>query len=202
MRPLEWRIQEEAAAAASEIGPGDVPPLRLHPKRHRLSRRRGAASAWPSRAGTPHSWSRWLTPLAAAVSLAAVVVFLVVLRAGPGAGRGTWPTPGSISRAQALLARQALDAYFPASGPQYTAGLAFEWTKQKILSANTGPCLADAGFPQSPFSWSKRRFIFSTPNNGRFPDLAQRTRTHTMAPRGLLIGGHRGGQLPAARQRA
>src|SRR5262249_27306994 len=104
--------------------------------------------------------------------------------------------------AQALLARQALDAYFPASGPQYTAGLAFEWTKQKILSANTGPCLADAGFPQSPFSWSKRRFIFSTPNNGRFPDLAQRTPTHTMAPRGLLIGGHRGGQLPAARQRA
>ena len=203
MRALEWRIQQEAAAAADEITPGDVPPLRLQPSRRRLRLRRSAASEWLPRAGgpwAPHSGLRWLTPLAAAVSLAAVVAFLVVLRAGTGAGGDTFPA--SISRAQAVLAKQALDAYFPASGSQYTAGLAFEWTRRRILAANTGPCLADAGFPQSPFSTSKGRFIFSVPNNGRFPDLALRARTHAMAPRGVVTGAHRGGQLPVAHQRA
>jgi hypothetical protein len=127
--------------------------------------------------------SRWLAPIAAAVSLAAVVSFLVVLKSanGPGAG-GTWPRSASLSRSQRLLVKQALDAYFPANGAQYTTGLAFAWTRQRILARQAGGCLADAGVPLSSFPRSKRRYQLSFPDNGQFPDLPQRMRTHTMAP--------------------
>jgi hypothetical protein len=200
MTSLESRIEAAAAAAADEITPQDIPPLRL-PVRALPVR------ALPVRARRVRSPSRWLAPLAAAASLAAVVSFLVVLKDtnGPGASGG-WPRSATASRAQRLLAKQALDAYFPATGGQYTTGLAFAWTRQRVLARNAGRCLADAGLPQTSFPASKRRYQLSFPDNGQFPDLGQRTRTHSMAP---AAGGvrsdearpwaHPGHETPAAR---
>ena len=166
MNSLESRIEAAVAAAADEVGPEDIPPLRL-----------------PVRTRSARPASRWLAPLAAAASLAAVLSLLVVLKNANGTGAdGAWPLSGAVSRAQRLLAKQAIDAYVPATGAQYTTGLAFAWTRQRILARNAGPCLADAGVPMSPFPRSERRYQLSFPDNGQFPDLAQRIRTHTMAP--------------------
>lgn len=166
MNSLESRIEAAIRAAAEEVSPEDIPPLQL-----------------PARARAARPASRWMAPLAAAVSLAAVLSFLVVLRTTAGSGDGgAWPRSATVSRAQKLLARQAQDAYFPATGAQYTAGLGFAWARQRILARNAGPCLADAGVPLPSFPRSKRQYQLSFPDNAQFPDLAQRIRTHTMAP--------------------
>jgi hypothetical protein len=203
MNSLEARIEAAIRVAADEVRPQDIPPLRLHAHPRGLHPRRGAAGFGTCRGlrgagdtGTrrsrkngvtrsPGSANRWLAPLAAAVSLAAVVGSLVVLRQVSGNGPGQSLTgSAAVTPAQKLLARQALDAYFPATGAQYTAGLAFAWTRQKILAAKVGACLAQAGFPPQSFPQSKRRYQLSFPDNGQFPDLTQRLHTHQMAPAG------------------
>ncbi len=181
MNSLESLISEATQAAADEVTTADIPPFRLpqQPRSLRAARPRRVHSS-PRH---PRAASRWLTPLAAALSLAAVVAFLVVIRYAAGSRPGgalSASTP--VSRAQKLLAREAIDAYFPATGAQYTAGLAFAWTRQTILARNAGPCLKQAGFPLTSFPRSRRRYQLSFPDNGQFPDLAQRTRTHSMAP--------------------
>jgi hypothetical protein len=134
---------------------------------------------------SPDSSHRWLAPLAAAVSLAAVVVCLVVLRnaSGPGPG-GSWATSATATKAQKLLAKEALDAYFPATGTQYTTGLAFAWTRQTIVASKAGACLTKDGYPPQTFPKSKHRYQQSFPDSSQFPDLTQRLRTHSMAPAG------------------
>jgi hypothetical protein len=203
MNSLESRIDAAIRAAADEVGPEDIPPLRLHAHRRGLRLRRGAAgfgtfhglrsagdtgTARPRKTEGPRapgSANRWLAPLAAAVSLATVVGCLVVLRQANGNGPGPSSTRSdAVTPAQKLLARQALDAYFPATGAQYTAGLAFAWARQKILAAKAGACLTDAGFPPQSFPKSERRYQLSFPDNEQFPDLTQRMRTHQMAPAG------------------
>jgi len=183
MNSLESLIREATRAAADEVTPADIPPLRL-PQQQR-SPRTARPRRVPAGPRHPRTASRWLTPLAAALSLAAVVAFLVVIRYSAGSGPGgALSASAPASRAQKLLAREALDAYFPATGAQYTAGLAFAWTRQTILARNAGPCLKQAGFPLTSFPRSRRRYQLSFPDNGQFPDLAQRARTRTMAPAG------------------
>jgi hypothetical protein len=185
MNSLESRIEAAIRAAADEVRPQDIPPLRLQAHPRGLHLRRGAAEFGTFRGlrgagdtGTPRSRkngvtrspgsaNRWLAPLAAAVSLAAVVGSLVMLRQVSGNGPGQSLTgSAAVTPAQKLLARQALDAYFPATGAQF------------------GACLAQAGFSPQPFPQSKRRYQLSFPDNGQFPDLAQRLHTHQMAPAG------------------
>lgn len=203
MNPLESRIEAAVRAAADEIRPDDIPPLRLQARARGLRLRRGyfgfsgvgkpragsdTLSPRPRRirfTGAPGSSQRRLAPLAAAVSLASVVTSLVLLRqAGEASPGGLWATTATVTRAEKQLAKEALDAYFPATGAQYTAGLAFAWTRQSILAAKAGPCLTEAGFPPQPFPKSKRQYQLSFPDNGEFPDLAQRLRTKQMAPAG------------------
>ena len=169
MSSLESRIHSAADATAAEIGPTDIPPLRLGAQRHRLSVR--------------HRWLTCLTPLAAAASVAAVLAGLVIVGHAPATGHGgAWPGSAALTRAQERLAKQAIDSYFPATGAQYTVGLAFVWTRQKILARDIGPCLAAAGFQQPPFTVPKRKFILRSSDNSQFPDLAQRLRTGVMTP--------------------
>jgi hypothetical protein len=194
MIPLETRIESEGAAAAAEIAPTDIPALRLPPVRNRR--------AALMRPGAPPERRRRLAPLAAAAAVAAVLAALVAVGHAPWTRHsGTWPESAAVGHAQQLLAKEALDAYFPATGAQYTAGLVFEWTRQKILAKDTGPCLAAAGFARVPFSEPQRQFVLSAPDNGQFPDLAQRARTHFMTPHGFAIGRHQP-IMPAARQHA
>jgi hypothetical protein len=204
MNPLESRIEAAIRAAADEVRPDDIPPLRLHARPRGLHPRRpghfgfsgvsmlrGAGDTLTPRprriraTGPRDSAHRWLAPLAAAASLAAVVACLVVLRQAGDTGPGGLPaTSATVTRAEKQLAKEALDAYFPATGAQYTAGLAFAWTRQKILAAKAGACLTQAGFPPQPFPRSERQYQLSFPDNGEFPDLAQRLRTKQMAPAG------------------
>ena len=185
MSSLESLIHSAAEAAAAEIGPADIPPLRLT----------GADTA------TPRSRHWWLTPLAAAASVAAVLAGLIFVGHAPVTGHGgAWPGSAALSRAQARLTKQALDSYFPATGAQYTAGLAFVWTRQKILARDIGPCLAAAGFQQPPFSVPKRKFILHSAASSQFPDLAQRLRTGVIAPRSGDITGDYARAIPKAQR--
>lgn len=203
MNPLESRIQAAIRAAADEVRPEDIPPLRLraHPRRLRLGspafwfgmpRRLGddadAPARWPRRIRVSRpdgSARRWLAPLAAAVSLAAVVVLLVALGRASGPGLGGSPAGSATATpAQKLLVKEALDAYFPATGTQYTTGLGFAWTRQTIVAMKAGACLTHAGYPPQSFPKIKRRYQLSFPDNNQFPDLAQRKQTRSMAPAG------------------
>lgn len=187
MNPLETLIYRDAASAAAEITPADIPPLQLHARRDRSLRRRCRAAALAAFTGAAPSAGgrRWLVPLAAAISVAALLAVLVAVRPGQNAGHrvaGLASPSISLSRGQARLAGEALNSYFPATGAQYTAGLAFEWTQQKIQYRLLEPCLAYAGFPQPAFSWSKPDYLLSFPDNSQFPDLTQRARTRLMTP--------------------
>src|SRR5258707_14303436 len=72
MSSLESLIDSAAEAAAAELGPADIPPLRLT----------GADTA------TPRSRHWWLTPLAAAASVAAVLAGLIFVGHAPVTGHG------------------------------------------------------------------------------------------------------------------
>src|SRR5258707_3652122 len=142
MSSLEALIRSPAEAAAAEIGPADIPPLRLT----------GADTA------TPRSRHWWLTPLAAAASVAAVLAGLIFVGHAPVTGHGgAWPGSAALSRAQARLTKLALDSYPPATGAPYTTCLAFVWTQQKILARGIGPRPAPAGVQPTPFSVPKTK---------------------------------------------
>jgi hypothetical protein len=49
-----------------------------------------------------------------------------------------------------MLATEALDSFFPATGAQYTDGLAYNWTQLKISARIYGSCMAQAGYPPMP----------------------------------------------------
>jgi hypothetical protein len=189
MSRLESWIESALAAAAEEIAPADIPELRLPTPRERRAR------LLPP--GEPLERRRWLAPLAAAVSVAVVLTSLVVLGHAPWGDRGgTWPESLAVSRAQRLLAKEALDSYFPATGAEYTAGLTFAWTRKKILAKDTAACMAGAGFPQPAFSLSKRNYVLHFTDRGRFPDLAQPLRFRGAAPGSGSIAGRQIGSLP------
>lgn len=199
MNSIESRIYADAASAAAEIAPDDIPPLRLDagPVRSRWGRGRGTSPGRPGLADAgprPAGTRRWLIPLASAASVVAIIIAAIVTAGaagtvghGRGAGRpAARPTTTAtsvrpaVTQAQATLAAEALDSYFPATGAQYTAGLAFNWTRLKISTQILNSCLAAAGFPQPPFSGSERFYLQAFANNSQFPDLAQRARTDSM----------------------
>jgi len=74
---------------------------------------------------------------------------------------------------------EALNHYMPASGAQYTSGLAFTWARQRLTDRLIRPCLAAVGLPK-PALETQADYVASVPSNGQFPDLAQRLRTLTM----------------------
>lgn len=178
MNELEQRIYRDATKAAAQVRPADIPPLRLSRRGRWSSGRRTAgphASQW-SGTGRGTAAKRILAPLAAAVSVAVlIVVVLTVAHGSPGTARPARPpaVPTGLSAADRALGAEALNWYFPASGATYTAGLGFAFTQAKVTAHDIDPCLARAGFPQPPFRGSKRLYQLSFANNSQFPDLAQ-----------------------------
>jgi hypothetical protein len=182
---IESRIYSDAAQAAAEITPADIAPLRLPPQRAR-SPRRGASAGRSAFTGPARSRGtrRWLAPLAAAASIALIIAVMITLGRTTGVGHRR-PGPASrpthpVSRPPSALPAEALDSYFPATGAQYTDGLAYNWYRLKITAQTFGTCMADAGFPQPPFSEPESVYLEAFPDNSSFPDLAQRARTDSM----------------------
>lgn len=186
MNSIESRIYSDAAQVADEITPADIPPLRLPPQRGRSPRRHGAPAGRSAFTGAARSGGtrRWLAPVAAGASVALVIAVMITLGRTPGdghrgpgpAGRQTHP----VSRPRSALLAEALDSYFPATGAQYTDGLAYNWNRLKITARTFGTCMADAGFPQPPFSEPEASYLRSFPDNSQFPDLASMARTGSM----------------------
>jgi hypothetical protein len=211
MNTIESRIHSDAICAAAEITQADIPPLRLdHPPGRSLGRRRARATGTTrtgmTRTGLarPAGARRWLAAAGAVGCVAGVVAATVVVgHLGATGHRGarsvSRPASGAhsakpvVSQAQATLAAEALDYYFPASGAQYTAGFAFQWTLLKTESPAYQACMLRAGFPVQPFSVKELTFIQEFPNNSQFPDLAQRAQDGSMQgapplyPNGLAL---------------
>src|SRR5258706_14466320 len=124
MSSLESLIHSAAEAAAAEIGPADIPPLRL------------------TRAdtATPRSRHWWLTPLAAAASVAAVLAGLIFVGHAPvtghgGGGAGTGPLnppPGGPRK-------KTLGSSFSATRPPYPPLPAPARTSAQSLAPDIGP---------------------------------------------------------------
>jgi len=93
MNSIESRIYADAARAAAEITPADIPPLRLPPQRGRSPLRGASAGGSAFTAGArSRGTRRWLAPLAAAASVALIIAGMITLGRGPGAGhRGPGP---------------------------------------------------------------------------------------------------------------
>jgi hypothetical protein len=195
MNSIESRIYSDAAQAAAEITPADIPPLRLPAHRGRLPRRRGASAGRSAFTGAVRSRGtrRRLAPLAAAASVAVIIAIMITLGRTPGTGHRR-PGPAArpthqahpLSGLRSALPAEALDSYFPATGAQYTDGLAYEWNRLKITTWTFGTCMADAGFPQPPFSEPESAYLDAFPDNSSFPDLAQRARTDSMGPQNYI----------------
>lgn len=198
MNSLESRIHAEAESTAAEIAAADIPPLRLRARRVHLPRRQAASPGIFGSGAAQTGARRWLIPLAAGASVAALAAALVAVGHEPGTRPRAATTPRPSASERRLLGTEALDLYVPATGAQYTAGLAFEWIRQKTLHQLLEPCLARAGFPQPAFSWSQRNYVLFFPDNVQFPDLAQRAQTRSMIPLGTGIHGQPGGKPSSA----
>jgi hypothetical protein len=134
MNTLEDRRAAALRDTAAEIGPHDVPPLRLNHARHRVP---GRSAAVPGVPGGP--WAAWLRPLAAAAAVAAVVAAsLAVSAAFHGHARGTGPGPVASSHGAPAGSRAALRDV-----PRYFVALTGEaqiqaWAAAQCRSTVTG----------------------------------------------------------------
>ena len=99
MNSLESRIHAAAQAAADEVTPADIPPLRLPVATARAARGRPERGVPAREPVTPQRSSRWLAPLAAAVSLACGARW-ARRRCGPPCGRAR-TAPGRPRRRSA-----------------------------------------------------------------------------------------------------
>jgi hypothetical protein len=184
-----------AARDAERIFPSDaqLPPLRLPgPSReHRRGPRfSGAATAAPSRVRLV------LIPLAAAAALALVLVGINALRPAAhhhdsGVG-GTGPASGSHVVSGERKARMAIDrlvveAFAPATGPQYDHGSKLTWEVQGLEVPVESRCMAALGYhvPDSPGPFHLAGFA----DNTQWPDLPRIAKDHEFVSVGGLLGG-------------
>jgi hypothetical protein len=148
---LEERARAAVRATAAEIGPDDVPPLRLP----------GAGAGHPAgRSGRP-GWRRgarrWGTPLAAAAAVLAVVATAGLL-AGVLPAHAPHPAIQLHLPGKPLHHGAAAPAYppdlvagltgflLPASGAQYSAGAFFDGEYKALEQEAVARCMAKSGF--------------------------------------------------------
>src|SRR6202042_2892005 len=183
-----------AARDAMVIFPpdGELPPLRL-PDQARGHRR----------AGVRASMSRirrnrvWLAPIAAAAAVAVMIAGVVVLHQSTDrAASAASAAKRAEQRARAMKAlqrqQQALDAlvveaFVPATGPQYDLGSKLTWMVQAQELVVTARCMAASGYhisdrpaPSDPGSFA---------DNTQMPDLPRIARTHEFAGSPVVTGG-------------
>jgi hypothetical protein len=173
---LEDRVRAAVHATAAEIGPGDVPPMRLtgtfSPQRHR---RRGGI-----RRGDRH----WAAPLAAAAAVVAVIAGAGLLgRASPSpapkaAAAPAAPASHAVAAYPPNLVAGLTGAYVPATGAQYSAGALFIGEYKSLEGAVESRCMAGSGYRVPvPSAASIARTIFDLT---QFPDLDAIARAGTL----------------------
>jgi len=143
MNVLEDKLRTALRETGEEIVPHSVPPLRLHGARRRLGLPRPAAG---------RRWAGWLTPLAAAASVAVVVAASVAISGTfHGHARGTGG-PAIRSRGAPPGGRAALHDV-----PRYFVALSDTWWARSaaVRSTLTGRTLARVTPPRPYriFTW-------------------------------------------------
>jgi hypothetical protein len=159
MNRLEDRLAAALRDTGEEISPDSVPPLRLSPRRRVTLPR------------PPRRWMAWLTPLAAATAVAAVVVTsLAISTTFHGHTRGTGPAAAPRWNGSPVGPRSALrkvPPYFVMLPPQ---ALIYARTAL-VRSTVTGRVLATVSPPRpyKVFTW-----VSGTADNHTFVLAAQR----------------------------
>jgi hypothetical protein len=204
MKTAEERLSA-AARDAGHIFPadGDLPPLRLpdHAGGRRHTGARVARRVLMSSAGRTRVW---LAPLAAAAAVALVSAGVVVLHQSAGRPLRGHTTSGQASeraiqlrhRQQLALAILVIDAYAPATGPQYDRGTKLIWMIQAAELPVVARCMAQSGYHVSarPAPFDPTAYA----DNTQMPDLPRIARTHEFVP----IGGVEGASYTRAEQHA
>jgi hypothetical protein len=152
---LEERARAAVRATAAEIGPDDVPPLRLPESGA------GHPAARSRRPGWRQGARRWGAPLAAAAAVLAVVAtagLLASVLAAQAPYRDATPTRLSLGSLKPGPAGGAAPAYppdlvagltgflLPASGAQYSAGALLDGQYKALEQEAVARCMAKSGF--------------------------------------------------------
>ena len=190
MNTTDERLRAAARDAMGIFPPdGDLPPLCLPDLASGY--RRAGARATMSRIGRARAW---LAPIAAAAAVALVIAGAVVLHQSTSRAAGANLTKQRVT-ARSMKAqqqqRQALDAlvveaFLPATGPQYDAGSKLDWMVQTQELHATARCMAASGYHISdqpaPFN------LATNADNTQMPDLPRIARTHEFVPSAGVSG--------------
>jgi hypothetical protein len=193
MKTADERLRAAARDARGIFPPdGDLPPLHL-PDQARGHGRTGARASM-SRIRRNRAW---LAPVAAAAAVAVVIAGVVVLHqsanraasaasAAQRAEQTARATKALHSQQQALDAL-VVEAFVPATGPQYDAGSKLTWMVQARELAATARCMAASGYHISdqPAPFDPGSFA----DNTQMPDLPRIARTHQFAGSPVITAG-------------
>ncbi|HEY2125548.1 MAG TPA: hypothetical protein VGH77_00020 [Streptosporangiaceae bacterium] len=178
MTMLEEQVRRAMRETAAEISPLNVPPLRLPGGSERGTTGPGRLP----RGRLAARWPGWLTPLAAAAAVAAVLAATLTLTGGPG-------RPGHRTRLDALLA----------SAPRYyivltNTGPSRGWPRQaEVRATSTGRIVATLTAPRPDNAFI---MVAAASGVGRYVLAAQRMALEHRATVGIPVPGG-----PAAQRR-
>jgi hypothetical protein len=196
MKTADERLRAAARDARGIFPPdGDLPPLRL-PDQARGNRRAGARASM-SRIRRNRAW---LAPIAAAAAVAVVIAGVVALhqsanRAASAASAASAAKQAeqrtratrALHRQQQALDALVVEAFVPATGPQYDLGSKLNWMVQAQELAATARCMAASGYHLSdqPAPFDPGSFA----DNTQWPDLPRIVRTHEFVGSPVVTGG-------------
>jgi len=151
MGKTEERLRDAAVALGSTLGPADIPPLRLPQTSARDSR-------WQGSLGRPLVIRRWLSPLAAAASVATVIGVLVLIGSLPGpAGHRIAPHRGEPAGAADLRTARQHGAAAPWAFWQISGAGSSDLQVTAITASSPTSAWAfasdDAGTNLRPVAW-------------------------------------------------
>jgi hypothetical protein len=190
MKLYEERLRA-AARDAERLFPSnaEMPPLHL-PADSREHRRAGLRAYRTASSGP----GRVLVPLAAAAALALVLGGIIALRYSshhPSGASGGRPVSAAHVRHGQAKQRQAIDrlvveAFAPATGPQYDHGSKLMWTVRGLEIPVVSRCMAARGyhFPSSQGPFDLAEFA----DNTQWPDLPRIAKYHEFVPTGGVSG--------------
>ncbi len=196
MNSMEERARAAVQATASQIGPGDVPPMRALGSGAAgggggAGSRRGRQGAGGT--GRRAAW-QWGAPLAAAAAVVAVIAATTLVGGGSPAPS---PRPAvSSSKAAASPSKPApvkraapgyppnlqagiIGFFLPASGAQYTAGALFTGEYRSLEGQLTSDCMVRLGFP-APGTLPPAQIARAFWDLAQFPDLGAIARAGTL----------------------